>query len=257
MGRLAIMEYNSSCFRYLLVQHNSPFRPDIHPIYAEVGAFHEDYYEQRNEDRIAEREVVLKEQITDHALLSGRIDIVFTDGSFGETKATLSKTARREVIRKGNFKLSHLTQVVTYMIFSEVQKGSIIVGYYEQTEAGEWKLCEERTFEVTIDNDGEILVDGKKTTYNVQNVLKFIYKQADILHNRKVVKHRPMGLNPFNSPCKFCPLKDVCDKYDTCGMEDEDFIDEGIEALKKVIPNEPKISIYKPKRRKHGKRRST
>lgn len=223
-----ISEYNSGCPRYLTITKNQ-IHKDIDPIYGKLGLAHEDRhaFDLQKKGLLEQREVPIKLEIIPGVTYSGRCDFLTTDGGIDETKASLSKNFLYTVIRKGKYKISHLAQLVSYLIQFKRVKGRIIAGYYDQA----LRLKEQRVFEVRIDDKGSILVDNEDSGYTVEDQWKHTLISAEALSSDKI-KDRPINHVDFFSPCKFCALKSSCDRYDKGDITDVELLTEGLQLLK-------------------------
>lgn len=249
-------EYESGCLRSILLSAHG-IRTSPPKIYMDVGAAHEDAYEEqlKKDPRVTTyvREAPVKRAIPGHdeVTYSGRVDVLAEYQGVGtiilETKGTISKNTRLSVIRKGKVKLNQLAQLVSYMIALEIPRGKLVVGYYERTEEGRWVACEGREFKVTIEDDGSILVDRVPSGFSVIDALQHRSKAARVLADN-VVGDRPDRWNQsFGGPCTHCPFKSACDRYDkTDTPTTEVFLGYAREALASLPDRpEPQPATYK------------
>lgn len=208
IGKLYQVDYNSSCHRYQLVSQG--IFKDLDPKYAQIGTIHEEWFNNTRQD-IMEREVVIKKEYAGNVEYSGRLDFRHKDGSISETKASLSKSVLYSTIRKKEVKLSHLAQLTSYLVHTETDRGSIVVGYYK--ELTDISPKEYAIFDVAIDEQGQILVDNKPYKYNVHDYLTYLFT---LIHHLEfgTIGDRPMAPSPWQNPCSKCPLLELCDKYD-------------------------------------------
>lgn len=229
-GKTVLTEYDSGCLRSILFKALSPHRPDIDPIYAKVGAHHEDLHAASltASDTSFQREVTCKSEVLPGVELSGRCDFLL-EGEVHETKASLSKSSSH--VLKGNPKVSHLSQLVSYMLHWGKPLGRIIFAAYKETKDG-FSKTGERHFSVTLAQDGRVLVDTNPTPYYAQDLLSHRLQAAQLLTARKVHEARPLNWDAkFGSPCTYCPFNKVCDKYDAGELTDEQAITQASEAL--------------------------
>ncbi len=233
-GTAAVIEYNSSCLRYLLVASKSR-PPQIDPAFMAVGAHHEDWYAAQLGSRLADRELVIKSEVLPGVEYSGRCDFVDTDGVVHETKGTFSASALSYVINKGKYKTSHLAQLVSYLTQLHKTQGVIAVGFYMVDEDGKYVQRAFREFKVSIQDDGSIYVDNEPSGFTVADQLAHRYQAAQALKNQTIAD-RPLNHNGFNSPCNFCPLKSVCNDYDAKTIDKDELITQGIKAINEQVP---------------------
>ena len=231
-------DYSSGCLRYMLVSSKQR-TPYFDPLFAKIGAFHERWYEAKLGDQVEGVEVVVKSDITPLTEFSGRMDFVTKDKRIHETKASFSNNFYLDVIRDGKYKLSHLSQIVCYMIDLEQMEGVIACGYYEMDSQGEFSQSGFRTFTVTIDANGKILVDGEHTGYDVFQQLAHRNAAAAVLESQTVAG-RPANVGSYKSPCNYCPMRNTCDRYDAEEIDKDEFIAQGINDIKNAPPMKAK-----------------
>lgn len=246
-GRSIEAEYSSACLRYMLVAQKALFK-DIDPVYAKIGAHHEDLYAQKLGDTLQHREFVMKSEIMPGVEFSGRCDFITTDGTVHETKASFSKNFLYSVINKGSVKKSHLAQLVSYLIELKQTKGKIVAGYYEEAENGDYVQQGYREFDVEIDSEGRILVDGAASGYTVHNQMAFRLLAAETL-SKQLIRDRPSNSDGFISPCNYCPMARLCDKYDAGQITDTEYIEEGVRSIDDAPPMKAKVNKVSVKRR--------
>ncbi len=206
------VEYSNSCLRYLLVSQG--IAANIPEDMQKMGAQHEDWWAAQLGDRLKERELPIKKDYGNNVEYSGRMDFVTVDGEIHETKASMSKNMLYKVIRKQQVKLNHLAQLLSYMLHTEIHKGRIIVGFYKKDEVNNTFLLKEYAeFAVKILESGSITVNDVTQKYTVQDAVNFLVQQIDTLSTGEI-KHRPIRFSAWQDPCRFCKLKDLCDKYD-------------------------------------------
>ncbi len=240
-GDLVLTDYDSGCLRSILLRAHGADTP-IPDIYAKVGAAHEEWYEGqlKADPRLITyaREVPVKFPIDgmEEVTYSGRIDVLSTYLNVGqvihETKGTISKNTRLSVIRKGQVKLNQLAQTVSYMIAKEILLAKLVVGYYEENEAGELVHQEGRTFKIRIADDGAILVDDTPSGFTVADQIRHRQSVAKVLSTNTIGARPDKADQKWGGPCTHCVFKDVCDKYDrgelTGGVDQ--FVDAGRDA---------------------------
>lgn len=212
-GDVVFTDYDSGCLRSILIKSHLK-TPDIDPLYTELGALHEDNYEAEHlKDVPHEKEKPFKVEVLDGVVLSGRIDFLTPD-KVHECKSTVSKSTAISWAN-GKFKTGHLAQTVAYMVQEGIPQGRIICGFYVQDKEGKAKRIVETFFEVSLSEDGVILVNGKPTGFTVSDQLRHRYRAARVLQTQEFVSDRPAGWNQtWGSPCGFCAFRPTCDKYD-------------------------------------------
>lgn len=249
-GQGVIAEYSSACPRYLVIAKGTR-GPQIDSIYTELGLLHEDNHAVALGDDLAEREVPLKFEVTPGVWYSGRCDFITKSGEVHETKASISKNFKYSVINKGKYKVSHLAQLVSYLIHFKKTRGRIIAGFYKLS-INSWgiktfTLDSSRVFVVDIDPTGRILVDLVDSGYGVVDQYKHTLLAAEVLVSEEI-KPRPINHVDFNGPCFFCPLKNSCSSYDKGDISSEELKRVGKETLNKQIAKVVDLAKYRSKK---------
>jgi hypothetical protein len=241
VGGVTLTKNASGCLRYIKFANAGLRDSDIDPIYKAVGAAHEAEWERTliSKNVPYHREVPLKKPIPNSNMeYSGRIDFI-VEGELQECKATISKRARLDIIRKGNVKLNHLAQLVSYMAMSDVHNGRLIVGYYE-LDGEVWRNCEQREFEITIDDSGRILVDKTPSGYSVLEQLSHMFAASKAVTERSTPE-RPMDWQQkWSSPCAYCAFKNACNKDGTIEQAKE-----ALNEFKKKPKKQVEVTKYK------------
>jgi hypothetical protein len=243
-GRQPVTTYDSGCFRSIAWSTaNRDLRGSIPTAYAMVGARHEYNHAGRLHDEgvAFHRELSMGEQVPGtEVIYTGRCDFLLP-GSVDETKATFSASAKNYILRKGQWKVSHLAQLVGYLWQQEFKKGRIVVGVYEFHPediftGNEYHHIGTRDFQVEIQDDGQIFLDTKPTPYYVQDQLAHVHVAARVVQERKVWPERPFGWqNKWGSPCHFCKFKGLCDKYEAGGVSEADSFTEARDYIQGEI----------------------
>lgn len=245
-GEMVFTTYNSGCLRYIKAARKAQYTP-IDPIYAEVGLQHEENHEEFLADRLTEREFVIKFDLTGDVEYSGRCDFIDSDGAVHETKATLSKSSRDSIVRQGKYNVNHLAQIVSYMIFLELEQGYLVVGYYEKDETKNiFVKQEQRTFNITIGSTGLIFVDGEESEYSIMDYMEHVEAQIDLF--KTVLPPRPYIKSRFSSPCSLCPMAETCDSVDIGEISLSEWMPKSVEAINSQVQRPAKYNVVKPKR---------
>ena len=230
-GDQVVTTYPSGCMRHIAwVANNRDLRPDIKPEFMKVGAV----MERENARRLDglgldyQLEIPLTYKTASGIEVRGRCDVMLP-GSIQETKATFSKSGIYSVFRKGEYKVTYLAQLVRYMVVAEVDKGEMIHGAFSYSPRDvftgtEFSLVETKTFPVAIHSDGSVSVQGNVSAgFSVQATLDHIEHAAQASLDKRVWPERPLGhANKFGSPCFYCELKPVCDKFDSGKLSQAD-----------------------------------
>lgn len=228
------IDYNSACPRYMVASIGST-RVELDPIYAELGALHEEWWTKKLGVRLIAREKEIKVELSDTVRYSGRADFIVEGPEVHETKASMSKTFLYQNIRKRKPKLSHLAQLVSYMIQLKIPKGQIIAGFYKEKES-RLVLQEHVEFKVDIDDEGRILVDGVATPYTVAHQLAHLHMAQQALETQELGDRRPLNYEAWTGPCKMCPLNNLCWAKDQSPITDKEFKDQAKELINAQQP---------------------
>lgn len=258
VGDTVVTKYNSGCLRSILIQSHGIREGDIPEAYQRVGAEHERQHAEDLKDAGIPfvREMVIKAQLSANVEYSGRADFVCTIPNVGtvidECKGHSSKNTRRDVIRNGEYNISYLAQIVSYMTRFRTQKGRLVCGYYEETEDGALVRQEERTFKVEIDDAGGIDVDAVPSGYSVADLLAHQRAAVRVLENQEVATRPDKWNQKFGGPCTFCPFKAACDQYDAQGGSVEAFLSSA-QAAVDALPPKKEPEIHRVSKRKSKK----
>lgn len=200
-------------------------RSELHPLYAEIGEAHELLHADEHPE--ARREVPFKRAVTDNSILSGRADFVFDD-RIDECKATFSKPAFKDA-QHGKPSMSHLTQLVCYMIEFGHSRGRLIYGYFELSRNGKPVRKGTATIEVSIDDEGKVLTNDTDTGYKTQDLINSILAIAE--HRQSDIPAPRPAKSGFNSACTYCVNKELCDRIEAQGLSISDVKSEAIELI--------------------------
>lgn len=154
-----------------------------------------------------ENEVV--EPITDSVDFTGHIDIE-TEGMIFELKSVTSNNTWKQVLA-GKPKLVNLAQIVSYMLSRRVSEGWLVYSLYAYVAGID---LPDVFFKITIDTEGEILVNSKKTGFSLEHIVLDRQTKAEVLENDIVYNERPVNPGGDKHPCFYCPFKTVCDSWD-------------------------------------------
>ena len=219
---LSETNYEKSCYRYTAWERRYEKDSEIDPLYIAMGAIDEARFaakltraglpftrEQDLATPIAGSQVVIR----------GRYDFKVTgpDGVyFVEKKSTLSKNRLRDIIVKGVVDPHHLAQLITYMVIDKVPRGVVSVTYWQWDDQIDGLVVgNEREFQVFITPGGDIEVDGQIYLRHVRSLQAWFKTAAKGMEDADtVLPSRPKPGQAWSSPCRYCPLKDVCDQYD-------------------------------------------
>lgn len=209
-------------------------RVPLHPDYAAIGNMQEELHEKAHPE--ARREVPFKRVVNNDAIMSGRADFVF-ENRVDECKATFSESTFKNA-KAGKPEMSHLTQLVCYLMEFGFTEGRLIYGYFVKAKDGSLKRQDTAVVEVSISGSGSVYVGGVDTGYTVSDLTNTVLQIADWMRT-DVPAPRPAA-NGYMSACKFCPLKELCDRVDTEELFVSEVRSEALELIESKKPAVPK-----------------
>ena len=240
VGATTNAAYTSGCPRYQV----AGIREDFPPLYSAIGAIGEEYHIARL-GTIEEREISIRKEVAPNVYVSGRYDGICSEFVY-EFKTTLSRNLYTSIINKGEFLLTHLGQLVTYMVMLERSRGKLCVAYAHFNKAVTQLEFKPRDFIVEL-RDNDIYVDDVKTEYTVSQLMKFysIVAQA----------HLSEALPPATMNDKAC---NGCSLINICGLGSArtkaEFLNQITElTLVKHEQYQPKIQVHDTKKKKSPK----
>lgn len=209
---------NTACLRNILLQKwgiRTPFPPYI----AYLGAVNEVNWENKltADPSVSHfsREQSVSIVLTKDTLLTGRYDAVvhfkeLPSPEVYEFKSMSSKTSFAKVFKKGVPKTENVAQICAYLSLLKLSTGQLIYSFYEKE-----KLILSKLFEIKIEEDGTIKIDGEKYLYTMHDLTEFIRNATHVLEHEEVVDRPEHWATSFDSPCYFCAWKDACAVYDS------------------------------------------
>lgn len=235
-------QYESACPRVVMLQNAGVRANSIDPESQKIGALFEDLVDT-NLPQTRQKEVSFKHHIGD-ATVSGRIDFI-TEGptAIHECKSTFSASTARDVIDLGKVKANHLAQMSAYFAAMGTTKGYLYVGRF-QVVGDKLGCTKQRRFEVTVVDEGELVVDGVPTHYTIQGYLKWVKVVTKITQEQQLDMARPVNLDQaWASPCRYCPYSEVCDRVDRGEVSSYDsFVSECKSKAEAVVVRPAKIT---------------
>ncbi len=222
-GSLVFTRYATGCLRSILAKSHG-LKEDFKQITKDIGAANEERFERSLGDP-AEREADWRREVPissdiipdGSALFSGRCDFVCSSPSgveVVELKSTSSKNKLTD-LKQGLITPEVLAQVVNYLIEFEAYTARLIYTFYKTPENPTY----ERTFTVTVDDHGTVLLDGADSGFTVHDALQHRLLQVEVLKEQKVASRPYNWSKPYSSPCDYCPFKRSCDAWDAGQME--------------------------------------
>jgi hypothetical protein len=170
--------------------------------YQKVGAIWEEMVEARIQGKPYEREVPVESELLD-VRLRGRVDYLINKKHVFECKAGIGGKFNKFVV-EGMPKLSHFSQVATYLLILGTDTASILTASFTE----EFKLMKTKYFNITLSDSGVMQLDGKDTDHSIQQLLDAIQ-----IHKNKEY-NRPLKANKFDGPCKWCKFNTLCLEID-------------------------------------------
>ena len=254
IGDLVVTKYNSGCLRSILIKANGIREGEIAPIYQQVGALAENLHASELDaaGKSYEREVVIRVPLSTAVTYSGRADFVLDGEIVDEVKGHISKNTRRDVIRKGEYNVSYLAQLVSYMVKLRCPRGRLVCGYFEEDADGSLIKQEERVFRVEIDDEAGIDVDGEPSGYCVADLLAHQRAAVRVLETGEIAARPDKWNQKYGGPCTQCPFKSACDKHDKEPSGTQAFLQTARSCLEELQPKAPPVA-FKVKLRKAKK----
>ena len=227
IGGLVHTSDQNGCLRNVLLSAHGIREDSIAEVNVRVGAMHESYYARTIPDDVFGSEVPVKGEC-DGVPYSGRCDFLTkfkSDGVVHETKGTVSYNTYKKVIKDGQPKHNNLSQLVFYMSHFNTPYGKLIYGYYKDL-GHMFEQKEQRIYKVTINQAGDILLDGSHSGFMVQDHMAHRMGAAHVLKTGDVWE-RPEGTESGEGACKYCIHKETCLDWDKGIITDkEEFINE-------------------------------
>ena len=220
LGSMVMSDTPSGCLRYLLLKRYVA-KPEEFPehlkVMGEAGEAIYMSYLENYQPWPFHRELSFERSL-EGVKVRGRMDFITYHNTFKvihECKTSQSKPFLYGVVRKGEPKINHMAQLVFYLIHLEETRGKLVCLYAPTNEL--------KVFKVEVDAKGEVLVDGRKYIYNVQNQLMHQLMAAEAIKEGTIMG-RPRG-----KACNYCVYKTECDKFDAAGCRNN------IESFMEVI----------------------
>ena len=214
-------------------------RTELHPDYAAIGNLHEELHAAEHLE--AQREVPFRRDVSATSLLSGRADFVFPD-RVDECKATFSKTTLNNA-KSGKPEMSHLTQLVCYLMEFGLSRGRIVYGYFERAKTGGLVRKDKTVVEVSLGPKDEVWANNHNTGYTGTDLINSMHQIDKWMHTTQLAP-RPTA-NGFMSACKWCPLRELCDRAEAEDLLTTDIVDEAVELIEAQVGPTPKITKEK------------
>jgi hypothetical protein len=177
----------------------------------------------RYKGHTVECDVEVKEKLSDQVTLTAHVDFIVDDLTF-EHKSISSIKSYTKYIKKGEYSVLNLTQLVNYMVMREKAEGVLLYTNVTYGNSGE-KAGDQRAYRMSIDDNGIVYVDGiKEERFSVLDILRFREEAVEVLENQTIYPYPPAPYDIF-SPCKGCWLEQVCSDYECHGSKEKYFAD--------------------------------
>lgn len=260
---------SGSCLRQRWFKARGAKRPEIDPIYQEAGAF----WEREVAADLTRAGIMFVDQYEvqgtiDGISIRGEVDLWLPySRTFIECKALVSSNRRLKIIRKGEVDMSHLLQVVCYLLATRAPYGVLRYAFVHHVSEVDKTLIapldtdkgkNRRDFVISIDNDANILVDGERYKYSVEDLWAYCQEHVDKVAGAQL-PNRPY-IDPFDkwsSPCNRCVLPKTCDNADLAEMVGQPMSEEQLlqDANQQIQSYQAApVEIYAPKIRKGKKK---
>ena len=134
-----------------------------------------------------------------------------------ELKSISSTSSYEKVIKKGQYKIENLAQTVNYMIAFEIPVGVLRYSSFIYHNGGKDKKIApvSRDFNITLSEEGDIVIDGTPTVFNVSHVMEHRKEAARYLKKVEVYPDRPQAFYDGDfDPCGLCPFLNLCNSFD-------------------------------------------
>ena len=176
-----------------------------------VGFTNERLWSEENPTAL--RDVPVSYQVSECTTFSGHVDGILNGVPY-ELKSVVSTRTLKEVFCEGKCKQNNLLQLVGYMIALEKQEGVLeYCGFlYHSLTYNKVKYSLKpgrKQFKVSINDSGDVYVDGTFAEFNVTNVIENLQAIAESLE-KGYLPARPTTTEGFDSPCAWCSLSSVC-----------------------------------------------
>jgi len=240
IGATTNSKYSSGCPIYEVFKKELPQGKSIDPLYPAIGAIGEEFHIARL-GTVKEREVKVQYQLTPKITISGRYDGICDEFVY-EFKTTLSRSLYSSIINKGKYEITHLGQLVTYMVMLKRPKGKLCVAYAHFDKEVTKLDFEVRDFVVEIKND-HVYVDDELSEFTASGLMRFYSIIADA-HLKKTFP--PATIN--DNACFRCPLQNLC----AFGTKDKEEFSSQIKQIE-FVPAEPikaKIQVHNTRKAK-------
>jgi hypothetical protein len=218
-----ITDYPSGCLRKLLISAYLTEKKEIDQIYQDVGRLNEDRYEAQlynDQPWPYHKEKAFKVPepfgINPDIMLSGRCDFITYEDTgmvVHECKGSIGRAAK-DAIMYGIVKTGHLAQLVFYLTVFKITRGILSVGLYTPR----LKFVAARDFDITLNAQGKVLVDGAECGFNVKDQLQHQLKSVETLDQEAMASRLAPNV------CKYCDYVGICNQYDMFGGDVLDII---------------------------------
>lgn len=179
-----------------------------------------------------EREREIHRTLSPEVEFTGHIDVTASKSgevALYELKSVSSVNSYIKYIKKGNYKLNNLAQLVAYMLTDEKRLGYLVYSNFIYSPAAcevsdkkktltKWDKIEPciRKYKVEIDYKS-IIVDGvAHEEYTTDNIVEHMLRSAQVVVDEEVSR-----IKPGYEGCFFCELKQTCERFDSGDIDGE------------------------------------
>lgn len=177
-----------------------------------------------------EMDVEIKYELREGVNFVGHEDFVlYPEGMDGrkipkELKSISSTKMAEKVLINNEYKTDNLCQLLSYMIGLNADMGHLhYVNYVWHTQKAvknSWSVKPaHKVFIVTVDECGDVFVDGNKADFSILNVKEHLDICAEMVKTGNLAMPKPVNpkepFNDFASPCNFCKFVVACDKINS------------------------------------------
>lgn len=230
VGPIVSTTSNKSCHRFLSAQRASGLSKaelyqSIPAEYAGLGALDEHRYSAKlDKEKVAyQREVPFQVEYNG-TVISGRIDFVLDNDVAIEKKSTTSQSVYKRAFEGGIPEPSWVAQAASYLGFCNKKEVRIVASYYElSAEMDAYEVVAERIWVVKSLDGGGLSLDGTQYPHSLKDLARWYATLSQLLSTTSAVPVRiekpAQAGSKYESPCNFCPLKDLCAKGDNTAWE--------------------------------------
>lgn len=214
-GSQTMSEWSSGCPRNIYLDFHG-IKQTFPPKNTEAGASYEAMVEDAlyKSGAIFQREVPIQTTLRDGIVLSGRVDVIFQNGTPLELKSCNSPSSKTKHLSKGLITTGNLAQIVTYMLVLKQANGILRYGEMKvDKKTGVPFIGREVNHAIELHEDGRIFVNDQQSVYTVQSLFRHRELVLEAVL-KDILPDRPYNESRFNGPCARCPWNATCTSLD-------------------------------------------